>query len=391
MLVSDPTASDGPNNTIQWTGSGWQLVVPGGQTLPLPAGVPALPKDAPLLRDPTGAARVTLNLPLPAAVKLDPAQGGDSIQYSPRRITPTTYWQGVSAATRWSTPGSGRWPPQATIARQRCRCVPTGFRSVRIRARSPPHCSRLATRLAAIRTWLQLESPPDSGRFPYHVALKNSATGQLHTDGTVREGERYGLVLALDEALARGPAVPRYVYVFALDGMGKTTLLFPRSEQRHGRESPPGEPRGWCEPAQTDCPRAVRVVRHLRAVRNGHLRDGRRARPRSQIQRCSREMPWLRAASSAPVQSSQPAARRREHRPARAERDHPHQLVHPAPDDSKHREVTTTFAPPRFNTGSEVQPREPGGPNIQCEPAGFGQILNSGNARIVQFGLKFYF
>jgi len=25
------------------------------------------------------------------------------------------------------------------------------------------------------------------------------------------------------------------------------------------------------------------------------------------------------------------------------------------------------------------------------ESSGFGQILNSGNARIVQFGLKFYF
>ena len=32
-----------------------------------------------------------------------------------------------------------------------------------------------------------------------------------------------------------------------------------------------------------------------------------------------------------------------------------------------------------------------GVPNIQRESSGFGQILNSGNARIVQFGLKFYF
>ena len=32
-----------------------------------------------------------------------------------------------------------------------------------------------------------------------------------------------------------------------------------------------------------------------------------------------------------------------------------------------------------------------GVPNIQRESSGFGQILGSGNARIVQFGLKFYF
>jgi hypothetical protein len=32
-----------------------------------------------------------------------------------------------------------------------------------------------------------------------------------------------------------------------------------------------------------------------------------------------------------------------------------------------------------------------GPPNIAKESAGFGQILTAGNARIIQFGLKFYF
>ena len=32
-----------------------------------------------------------------------------------------------------------------------------------------------------------------------------------------------------------------------------------------------------------------------------------------------------------------------------------------------------------------------GPPNIQRESSGFGQILTASNARIVQFGLKFYF
>jgi hypothetical protein len=49
----------------------------------------------------------------------------------------------------------------------------------------------------------------------------------LHAEGPAREGDRFGLVLSLDETLARGTAVQRYVYVFALDGAGKTTLLFP--------------------------------------------------------------------------------------------------------------------------------------------------------------------
>jgi hypothetical protein len=33
----------------------------------------------------------------------------------------------------------------------------------------------------------------------------------------------------------------------------------------------------------------------------------------------------------------------------------------------------------------------PGVQNIQRESSGFGQILNAGIARIVQFGLRFYF
>jgi hypothetical protein len=32
-----------------------------------------------------------------------------------------------------------------------------------------------------------------------------------------------------------------------------------------------------------------------------------------------------------------------------------------------------------------------GPPNLMRESSGFGQILSAGNARIIQFGLKFYF
>jgi hypothetical protein len=32
-----------------------------------------------------------------------------------------------------------------------------------------------------------------------------------------------------------------------------------------------------------------------------------------------------------------------------------------------------------------------GPPNIARDSTGFGQILSAGNARIIQFGLKFYF
>ena len=47
-----------------------------------------------------------------------------------------------------------------------------------------------------------------------------------------------------------------------------------------------------------------------------------------------------------------------------------------------------TFRTEVFNAFNRVNL---GVSNIQRESSGFGQILNSGNARIVQFGLKFYF
>lgn len=228
VVVDDPTTSDGPNNIIQWTGSAWQLVGAGGTMLPLGSGAPVVPRDAPLVRDATGAARLTLNLPLPAEVKLAPGAGSDSIQVlsSPEHADYMLAGRqrGNSLEYAWVRPLATTSDGLASTLPVRTDWIPLGTDSRALAA----SLEQLVTRLAAIRTWLQLESPPDSGRFPYHLALKNSATGQLHSDGLARHGDRYGLVLSLDETLARrGTAVQRYVYVFALDGTGKTTLLFP--------------------------------------------------------------------------------------------------------------------------------------------------------------------
>lgn len=226
VLVDDPTSSDAPNNTIQWSGSSWQLTLAGGKTVPMGTAGPAVPRDAPLVRDATGAARVTLNLPLPTDVKVG-AGVSDSIEI----LSSPDHADYVLAGRQRANTLEYAWiRPLATTSDAastlpvRTDWIPLGT-DPRAAAAS---LEQLVTRLAAIRTWLQLESPPDSGRFPYHLALRNSATGQLHADGPVRAGERYGLVLSLDETTgSRGRAVQRYVYVFALDGTGKTTLLFP--------------------------------------------------------------------------------------------------------------------------------------------------------------------
>jgi|GEM_PF-389278 len=84
--------------------------------------------------------------------------------------------------------------------------------------------------LVRIRAWFQLSSPPDNGRFPYQLALKNAKTGEITTTGPLTGGETYGLMLKADEARLKilKRIEKRYVYVFSIDSYGKGTLLFPR-------------------------------------------------------------------------------------------------------------------------------------------------------------------
>jgi hypothetical protein len=89
-----------------------------------------------------------------------------------------------------------------------------------------------AVRIEKIRGWLQLSAPPSTGFFPYKLALKNTKTGELHTTGILVEGDAYRVVLKADpadieRAESRSPIAPRYVYVFAIDRQGKSTLIFP--------------------------------------------------------------------------------------------------------------------------------------------------------------------
>lgn len=86
-------------------------------------------------------------------------------------------------------------------------------------------------KLARIRAWLQLTSPSDSGVFPYRLALKHAASGEITAAGPLREGETYGLILQADKEKLGQKIEKRYVYVFVIDSNGKGTLLFPSVEQ----------------------------------------------------------------------------------------------------------------------------------------------------------------
>jgi Caspase domain len=85
-------------------------------------------------------------------------------------------------------------------------------------------------RIAKIKAWLTLASPPDDGTFPYYLALRNSATGKVVSSGSIMENEIYGLILVKDTVNAKNwDGSRRFVYVSSIDNMGKSTLMFPLS------------------------------------------------------------------------------------------------------------------------------------------------------------------
>jgi hypothetical protein len=86
-----------------------------------------------------------------------------------------------------------------------------------------------ALRLARIRAWLTLESPPAQNTFPYHLALQDVASGQIRESGDLREGEKFKLYLSAGADATRnsGGLGVRWIYVFVIDHFGKGSLIFP--------------------------------------------------------------------------------------------------------------------------------------------------------------------
>ena len=83
-----------------------------------------------------------------------------------------------------------------------------------------------AMRLSRIVLLQSLTSPPPTD-FPYHLRLKNAATGALLSSGTVREGETYGYSLLLNESELSYGIQQRWVYVFTVGCDGSGLMTFP--------------------------------------------------------------------------------------------------------------------------------------------------------------------
>lgn len=82
-----------------------------------------------------------------------------------------------------------------------------------------------AMSLARVRAWILLTPPPGELQFPYSLVLRQD--GQI-AKGKLAAGGKYKLFL---EAADAGKAARAWVYVFAIDSHGKSTLLFPGKGQ----------------------------------------------------------------------------------------------------------------------------------------------------------------
>ena len=234
--LADPTAGT-PTHIMSWNGASWILESNPAQAKPVDLG--AAPAADAVKRQLPEHARFLLIVPPTAELiaALHPAAGVETA----KRLPDAHYWlagrwSGESVEYAWLLPDSTE-----ESASKKADQLPLPLRSdwfaggasATEAQAAAASLSEKSHTLARIRGWLTLESPPSQGSFPYHVAVRNVETGQFHTAGDVRDGEKYKLYLKADEAALKSAKnlTRRWVYVFIIDSSGASTLLYPDSSR----------------------------------------------------------------------------------------------------------------------------------------------------------------
>ncbi|MCX6251728.1 MAG: caspase family protein [Bacteroidetes bacterium] len=84
-------------------------------------------------------------------------------------------------------------------------------------------------RLAKVRAWLTLPSPPDDGRFPFRLGVRKLGSKEFMTKGVLKVGDTVDLYLwGEPEKIKDWDMHGRYIYVFSINSSGKMNLRYPR-------------------------------------------------------------------------------------------------------------------------------------------------------------------
>ena len=233
-----PDPSEQTANHVLFYGDGWQVLQADGQLESFP--------DAPTPNDLALPSQRVLHVEVPAFRRLADilradlaTMGLDALLTDDRHaadyiLTGRVEDGGLRYAwvQREATTGSTLSP---TPARTNFLSVPASPES------ASTILARDVKRLNVIYGWLNLNSPPDEGAFPYRLTgFEAVDSGELLApDDTLLMGTKYRIVLeasmqAIQEAQMQATiknVMQRFLYVFALDSDGNGSLLWPSAEE----------------------------------------------------------------------------------------------------------------------------------------------------------------
>ncbi|MEO8380914.1 MAG: caspase family protein [Acidobacteriota bacterium] len=209
--IEDPLSTT-TTHLLRWRDGAWELLHDGGRTrpaMPLLSGVPP------------GA---SLFVQLPVALALAESVGGIAgVESSARSAEADYVLTGRLAGDRleysWVRPlaiGSG---VTLSILPPRTDWTSAG----------DPGLRDGLVKLRRVQGWNELRSPMTAGSH-YRLAIRRLSDGEFVEDGILVGKHRYRLVLRAREPAPAHPLYARYLYVFAIDSDGKSTLLFPPPE-----------------------------------------------------------------------------------------------------------------------------------------------------------------
>jgi hypothetical protein len=234
--VEDPTEID-PTHIMSWYGSSWRIVTGDGKVTELgkrPGAGTILEKIMGSQLIGSKKPRFFLHLPLSSRMQKIIASEINHYNESIESLTSSHGAQyilggrlsreGIEYA--WVLPNMIREEGEDFVMPIRTEWIAVGNDELANLRAVNGLCKNLL-RLVKIRAWMQLSSPADKGDFPYNLALKNAATGEIKTRGPLMAGEKYGLVLRAYKEKPGKEIYGRYVYVFSIDSHGKGQLWFP--------------------------------------------------------------------------------------------------------------------------------------------------------------------
>jgi hypothetical protein len=238
--VEDPTEMD-PTHIMSWYPSSWRMVTRDGKVMELvkrPGASVILEKI--MSSPPVGIKKPRFFLHLPLSSEMEKIIASE-IKHDNDSIEILTSNQGAqyilvgrlsgeSIEYAWVLPNMSR---QEANTVDLVNAMPLRTKWIAVakdeldKLRAVNDLRKKLLQLVKIRAWMQLSSPADKGDFPYHLALKNSITGEIKTKGPLMEGETYGLVLRAYKEKPGKIIYGRYVYVFSIDSHGQGRILFP--------------------------------------------------------------------------------------------------------------------------------------------------------------------